>query len=50
MSDQNVRRLDASAVANVVNGLIGALGLQPTLPSPHSSAGPNNTQNRQTTR
>ena len=38
MSDQSVSRLDASAVANVVNGVINALGLQPTLSSPRSRA------------
>ena len=50
MSDQSVSRLDASAVANVVSGVINALGLQPTLSSPHSSSDSNNTQNRRITR
>ena len=50
MSDQSVSRLDASAVANVVSGVINALGLQPTLSSPHSSSDSNNIQNRRITR
>ena len=38
MSDQNSSRLDVSTVANVVNGVINALGLQPNQSSIQSGS------------
>lgn len=37
MSDPSISHLDASTVANVVNGVINALGLQPTQPQSRGS-------------